>query len=485
MPEARRRRDRQHRRRQPVRRPRRRHARRADPRGQRRHGGRRPPGADDRALLAGQEGPAAARLLGRAPGVADERARHDVGLPRLQPRGGARAAGRVEVHLHARDDHPGGQDDGRDRPRARADQSEAARFAPVSVDVDLHPPQRRLDLPHLRALRAAARVHDRSADRRPRRAGRVGALLLLLGHRRRRGPRAVADPRRRALQRGDGAGRARRARRSDQRPADHAAAHLRARATDRARARGPAVALRAGHARDRARADDRRPRRRAREDRGARGGAAVSTTVTRDAEGTVTGNTYDKYGSTNPVVRRLMATFQRSLGELFEQVDPASVLDVGCGEAILTHQWAAARPATRVVGFDLEDPQIQRHWQQRTAPNLEYRILRAQEAFPFEDGEFALATAVEVLEHVPDPERTLVQMARCARGGHVLVSVPHEPLWRGLNVARGAYVKHLGNTPGHVNHWTRWGFRRFVASVFDVDQVRSPLPWTMVRATTR
>ncbi len=211
----------------------------------------------------------------------------------------------------------------------------------------------------------------------------------------------------------------------------------------------------------------------------------MSTTVTRDAEGTVTGNTYDKYGSTNPVVRRLMATFQRSLGELFEQVDPASVLDVGCGEAILTHQWAAARPATRVVGFDLEDPQIQRHWQQRTAPNLEYRILRAQEAFPFEDGEFALATAVEVLEHVPDPERTLVQMARCARGGHVLVSVPHEPLWRGLNVARGAYVKHLGNTPGHVNHWTRWGFRRFVASVFDVDQVRSPLPWTMVRATTR
>jgi hypothetical protein len=29
----------------------------------------------------------------------------------------------------------------------------------------------------------------------------------------------------------------------------------------------------------------------------------VSSGVTRDAEGTVTGNTYDKYGSTNPVVR--------------------------------------------------------------------------------------------------------------------------------------------------------------------------------------
>ena len=37
----------------------------------------------------------------------------------------------------------------------------------------------------------------------------------------------------------------------------------------------------------------------------------MSATVTRDAEGTVTGNTYDKYGSTNPVVRRLMAGFER------------------------------------------------------------------------------------------------------------------------------------------------------------------------------
>ena len=37
----------------------------------------------------------------------------------------------------------------------------------------------------------------------------------------------------------------------------------------------------------------------------------MSTSVTVDPEGTVTGNTYDKYGSTNPVVRRLMATFER------------------------------------------------------------------------------------------------------------------------------------------------------------------------------
>jgi 2-polyprenyl-3-methyl-5-hydroxy-6-metoxy-1,4-benzoquinol methylase len=206
----------------------------------------------------------------------------------------------------------------------------------------------------------------------------------------------------------------------------------------------------------------------------------VSATITRDAEGTVTGNTYDKYGSGNPVVRRLMATFERDLGELFESVDPASVLDVGCGEAILTHKWAMARPHTRVVGFDLEDPAIQAEWEQRTAPNLEYRILRAQEPFPFGAGEFALATAIEVLEHVPDPEHTVAEMARCARGGHLLVSVPREPVWRTVNVARGAYLRDLGNTPGHVNHWSRRGFTALLSRHGEVVETRTPFPWTML-----
>ena len=206
----------------------------------------------------------------------------------------------------------------------------------------------------------------------------------------------------------------------------------------------------------------------------------MSATITRDAEGTVTGNTYDKYGSTNPVVRRLMATFERDLGELFESVDPSSVLDVGCGEAVLTHKWATARPQTRVVGFDLEDPAIQAEWAQRQAPNLSYRILRAQEPFPFAGGEFALATAIEVLEHVPDPEQTVAEMARCARGGHLLVSVPREPVWRAVNLARGAYVRDLGNTPGHVNHWSKRAFAALLSRHGEVVETRTPFPWTML-----
>ncbi len=193
-----------------------------------------------------------------------------------------------------------------------------------------------------------------------------------------------------------------------------------------------------------------------------------------------TGNAYDKYGSTNPVVRRLMASFRRSLDELFAAAAARSVLDVGCGEGVLTERFATTLGDGRVVGLDLEDPNLRAHWSARARENLEFRV-HAAERLPFTDAEFDLATAIEVLEHVPDPERTLAEMARCA-SGHLLVSVPREPLWRALNMARGAYLLDLGNTPGHVNHFSRRALLALVARHARVLEVRAPFPWTMILA---
>jgi 2-polyprenyl-3-methyl-5-hydroxy-6-metoxy-1,4-benzoquinol methylase len=195
-------------------------------------------------------------------------------------------------------------------------------------------------------------------------------------------------------------------------------------------------------------------------------------------EAVPTGNTFDKYGSTNPVVRRLMSGFQGTLDELFSRADPESVLDVGCGEGVLTYRWAQRLGDRSVVGTDLEDPKLRAQWDMRRRPNLEFRATAA-ERLPFADGEFDLAAAIEVLEHVEDPERAVAEMARVARR-YLLVSVPREPLWRALNVARGAYLRELGNTPGHVNHFSRRGFAALLSRQGQVIEDRSPFPWTML-----
>lgn len=196
------------------------------------------------------------------------------------------------------------------------------------------------------------------------------------------------------------------------------------------------------------------------------------------AEAVPTGNTFDKYGSTNPVVRRLMAGFEGTLAELFAQAAPESVLDVGCGEGVLTHQWAEQLGERRIVGIDLDDDKLKAEWATRRRPNLEYRTMLA-ENMPFAEDEFDMACAIEVLEHVPDPAHTVAEMARVARR-HLLVSVPREPLWRMLNMARGAYLSDLGNTPGHVNHWSKRSFVRLLSQHGEVVEKRSPFPWTML-----
>jgi SAM-dependent methyltransferase len=204
----------------------------------------------------------------------------------------------------------------------------------------------------------------------------------------------------------------------------------------------------------------------------------VSGGVTMSGEGVVTGNTYDKYGSRNPVVRRLMGGVEGALDDLFARAAPRSVLDVGCGEGVLAQRWAQRLGDGRIVGIDLEEESIQAGWAEHSAPNLEYRVMEAAN-LPFAAGEFELASAVEVLEHVPDPEHTLAEMRRCA-SRYLLVSVPREPLWRMLNMARGAYWSSLGNTPGHLNHWSRSSFVELLGRYGEVVEVRSPFPWTML-----
>jgi ubiquinone/menaquinone biosynthesis C-methylase UbiE len=195
----------------------------------------------------------------------------------------------------------------------------------------------------------------------------------------------------------------------------------------------------------------------------------------------VAGNLYDKYGSANPVVRRLMDSFLAALDALVAEVAPDSILDVGCGEGIVTRRMAASGlPAgARVAGLDVDSPRLRGAWA-RGGAGVEYVVGDAQ-ALPFADGEFDLVSLVEMLQLVEQPHRAVAEAARVARSA-VLVTVPREPLWRALNVARGAYVRALGDTPGHRHHWSQRAIVGLVSAHARVVAVRSAVPWTLVLA---
>jgi SAM-dependent methyltransferase len=193
-----------------------------------------------------------------------------------------------------------------------------------------------------------------------------------------------------------------------------------------------------------------------------------------------TGNTYDKYGSTNPIERRMMRGFFAALDRCLDETSPTRIFELGIGEGIVTSRVIERFRGVPVIGLDLPDEELAAQWQSR---ELSCAFGDAS-TLPFPDGAFDLVLAIEVFEHLPDPDAAMAELARVCSGS-LIASVPLEPVWRMGNMVRGRYLRELGNTPGHINHWTHRGFEKLVASQFDIVDRATPLPWTMVLATAR
>ena len=193
---------------------------------------------------------------------------------------------------------------------------------------------------------------------------------------------------------------------------------------------------------------------------------------------TPTGNTYDKYASANPIERRMMSGFFAALDASLPTTPPATILEVGAGEGEVAVRVRERFPDAALSILDLPDPELGAHWGALDLTGT----FGSVETLPFPDATFDLVLGIEMLEHVPNPAAALRELRRVSRGRAVF-SVPREPLWRVLNMGRGKYLRDLGNTPGHIQHWSKGAFADEVGRHFRVDTVRAPLPWTMVQAS--
>lgn len=195
--------------------------------------------------------------------------------------------------------------------------------------------------------------------------------------------------------------------------------------------------------------------------------------------GVVAGNTFDKYDSQNPLVQRIMRGFNESLSELVSAASPDTIHEVGCGEGFLTLEWC--RQGIQARGSDFSTQVIELARSNATSQGFSDQFFTARDIYdldPLRDGA-DLIVCCEVLEHLEEPDRAL-QILQHVVSGYLILSVPREPIWRVLNVCRGKYLGDLGNTPGHVQHWSRRSFTRQVEQYFTILKVKSPLPWTML-----
>lgn len=194
------------------------------------------------------------------------------------------------------------------------------------------------------------------------------------------------------------------------------------------------------------------------------------------------GNFYDKYRTRNPIARWLMQGFLVAFDELTASQPERRAIEVGCGEGELSIRLAQA--GYRMQGFDIAEAAVAEARQRAAQAGVELPFARASLDDLDQGLRTPLVVCCEVLEHLDRPNEGLDILWRLA-DPWLLVSVPREPLWRVLNVCRGRYLAALGNTPGHVNHWSARGFLAFLSRRFEIVAQRRPLPWTMALCRRR
>jgi SAM-dependent methyltransferase len=104
---------------------------------------------------------------------------------------------------------------------------------------------------------------------------------------------------------------------------------------------------------------------------------------------------------------------------------PRTVLDIGCGDGVLT--WRLMRRGFVVVGMDCDLQGLALANREVTQRGRRPILLRGDGMLiPFRDAAFDAVCAVEVVEHLPDVDRFLSETARVLKpGGHIVVTTPH------------------------------------------------------------
>jgi SAM-dependent methyltransferase len=184
-----------------------------------------------------------------------------------------------------------------------------------------------------------------------------------------------------------------------------------------------------------------------------------------------------KYGSTNPVVRTLLDRWAATLRGVLGPVT-GTVVDVGVGEGLCLERVFGGDPGeAHVVGVEYRADKA------RVAGRLEWvaPVVGDAGVLPMPDGCADLVTCIEVLEHLPEVDRAVAELARVA-ADRCVVSVPWEPWFRLGNLGRGKNVRRLGNDPEHVGWFTPGRLGRTLERSFTDVRVVRAFPWLIADA---
>ncbi|SDH35653.1 class I SAM-dependent methyltransferase [Pseudomonas abietaniphila] len=186
----------------------------------------------------------------------------------------------------------------------------------------------------------------------------------------------------------------------------------------------------------------------------------------------------EKYQSGNWIANKLVTNFMSSILNAVKRAGSLDVHEVGCGEGHILGMLASNKFNVRGCDISASSLAVAKAEAEKRSLVMPVNLKSVYELNPEEDSADTVLCC-EVLEHLTDPEEAVRKLISITRKD-LIVSVPNEPIWHILNMARGKYFTALGNTPGHYQHWTSKQFVKFISQHAEIISVKTPLPWTLV-----
>lgn len=185
-----------------------------------------------------------------------------------------------------------------------------------------------------------------------------------------------------------------------------------------------------------------------------------------------------KYESKNFISRHLVNNYYKNVKSLLELIPEVNnAHEIGIGEGYSTKRLRDWIPS--ISGSEFVVELISRAKQNNPGSDI---FQESVYDLQYDDSSVDLVFLLEVLEHLDYPEIALQEIKRISKR-YLIIGVPNEPLWRILNFCRLKYVSDFGNTPGHLNHWSKGKFIELINKHYGkVIAVKSPIPWTIILA---
>lgn len=187
-----------------------------------------------------------------------------------------------------------------------------------------------------------------------------------------------------------------------------------------------------------------------------------------------TTDNYKKHTSKNPLKTFFLNFYYQAFINELKKLKIDSVLDVGCGEGFILNKLMEEGIGKNWQGIDYSKDAVEIGKKVHPKLNLKKGSIYDSK---FKDNSFDLVVCTEVLEHLEDTKKALHEVLRISKR-YVLLSVPNEPFFLLSNFTQ------WGKDIGHINHWTFWGFEKFIKANAGVKvhiaSRKYPFPWTML-----